>query len=250
MRREIPAGVLMADSGLDRKNTLRCDFLLLAGVLFLVLTSVAMVFYPGTNHHDNANTHYSFTRNFFSDLGATRTYAHHGNTVSSVLFTSALALVGIAIILFAFIHTAIPEKKRWLSRLGKASVFFGVVSGVAFIGIAAAPENVSLGLHELFVEIAFGFLLIFVAVLAVLQVADDWGRVYVVANTCYLVLLAAYVVIIFVGPGINTLNGLQIQAICQKVIVYASILNVGIQAFGIRRYLQAGYQAEARLSNS
>ena len=39
---------------------------------FFVLTIVAMFLYPGGTHLDPSAAHYEFTRNFFSDLGATR----------------------------------------------------------------------------------------------------------------------------------------------------------------------------------
>jgi hypothetical protein len=72
----------------------------------------------------------------------------------------------------------------------------------------AAPWNVNDGLHELFVQIAFGFLLL------------------------------------FFGPGIDTLHGLEAQAMGQKIIVYTSIINVCIQAYGIRRFPRGEIRAD------
>lgn len=43
--------------------------------------------------------------------------------------------------------------------------------------------------------------------------------------------------LLFFGPGIDRLGGLEVQAIGQKIIVYSSIANVSIQAYGMRRYL-------------
>jgi hypothetical protein len=44
--------------------------------------------------------------------------------------------------------------------------------------------------------------------------------------------LVAYVAILFVGPAPDTKGGLQFQVAAQKVIVYASIVNLALQARG------------------
>ncbi len=48
-------------------------------------------------------------------------------------------------------------------------------------------------------------------------------------------MLAIYVLVLFAGPGLGTQSGLEFQVAAQKVIVYGSILNIGVQAAGIRR---------------
>ena len=48
-------------------------------------------------------------------------------------------------------------------------------------------------------------------------------------------MLAAYVVILFGGPTLETRDGLELQVAAQKIIVYTSIANLGLQALGVRR---------------
>jgi hypothetical protein len=60
---------------------------------------------------------------------------------------------------------------------------------------------------------------------------------YTAANAVYLLLLMAYVAILFAGPGLDTKAGLEFQVAAQKVIVYASVVNLGLQAWSIRRVL-------------
>jgi len=50
-----------------------------------------------------------------------------------------------------------------------------------------------------------------------------------------LIVLAIYVLVLFAGPGLGTKNGLQFQVAAQKIILHGSILNIGLQAAGIRR---------------
>jgi len=225
-------------NSIDRRGVARCDFLLAAAIAFVILTSMAMGLYPGSSDHNHFTHGYSFTVNFFSDLGATRTYAHHLNVASAVLFMIALAAVGLAIVVFSFNATAISRVRGKNRFAGGSARLCGIISGAAFICIAATPDNVNDSLHILFVQIAFSFLLLFVVFLLALQLGVGWPARYLVPNFIYLAILAAYVALLFFGPNLDTLHGLEIQAIGQKIIVYASILNVSIQAYGVRRFFR------------
>ena len=80
--------------------------LVMAGCLqFVVVSMVAMSFYPGGTYSDNSTAGYAFTQNFFSDLG--RTAAHDGapNTASMALFIITVCLAGLSLIVF---FSAVP----------------------------------------------------------------------------------------------------------------------------------------------
>jgi hypothetical protein len=78
-------------------------FRLAAGtcVLFIVLMVLAMWFYPGGTAMDPATQVYSFFRNFFSDLGMTRTPYGAANLSWMVLLVAALSLVGVGLAFFS-----------------------------------------------------------------------------------------------------------------------------------------------------
>lgn len=208
-------------------------FLLYTTVKFLVLTFIAMLFYSGGNLYDPDNTHYSFLNNFFSDLGITQTYAGSSNIIPFVLFIIAMVSVGLAMLYFSLTPKAYLQKGnkgiffQYLASIGIA------LSGLSFIGIAVLPWNVDLIAHVILVKLAFSFLFIYVAATLILQTFNAWPRSYLLANFIYFIFLAAYISILFWGPQIGTIEALQLQAISQKIIVYASILNLGYQAWGI-----------------
>ena len=112
------------------------------------------------------------------------------------------------------------------------------ISGVSYVGIAFTPHNLYGAAHEQFVNVAFGFLLIFVLCLGYLEVRAGWPHRLVVCNFLYAVLLAVYVYLLFWGPSTDYERGLVIQVVAQKVIVYASIVNLGWQALGFRSALR------------
>lgn len=217
------------------RNALRiCDFLMIAAVLFVVITALAMLLYPGGYYPDKESSHYSLTRNFFSDLGATRTYSHAANGASMILFIVSLALVGISLILFSLNYRVIyGERKRGL-LVGQLAVAAAVLSGVSFIGIAANPMNINLSGHLLMVQQAFISLVLFIFLILTLQLLNGWPWRWIVVGIVYVVLLAGYQVMMRLGSDIGTSEGLMLQALAQKVFIYASIIVLGFEAYGMR----------------
>ncbi|MBN1138218.1 MAG: DUF998 domain-containing protein [Anaerolineae bacterium] len=207
---------------------------------FVVLTVVAMFFYPGGTFVDPATEGYSFFRNFFSDLG--RIHAHSGtsNTASAILFVVALTLAGLGLVFFFLAMPRFFQQARptyLLSRLGSVA---GLVSGLSFVGVAFTPSDVIGGLHRLFVQVAF--LAFFVAVLffivAILRTGaypNRYARVFGV----FVLLLAAYLLLLFFGPSLKSARDVIIQATGQKIIVYAAIVAAFILADGARRLTAA-----------
>jgi hypothetical protein len=219
---------------------LRCNLLLYAAVQFVVLTTIAMFLYPGGYENGDEivyhTTHYSFIHNFFSDLGATRTYTGQCNTISMMLFIIALASVGIALIIFSFNYTALTYPQGRLIKTGKVSVVIAAVSGLSFIGIASMPWNLQLQGHMMAVRFAFGFLLIYIVLMLAMQVKNDWGGWPIGLNIIYLVLLVVYVGLFLLAPELGLPIGRTAEVIAQKVMVYSSIINLGLQAYLIKRH--------------
>ena len=218
---------------------LRCNLLLYAAVQFLVLTTIAMFLYPGGYENGDEivyhTTHYSFIHNFFSDLGATRTYTGKCNTASMVLFIIALVSVGIALIVFSFNYTALTYPRGRLITTGKVSVVIAFISGLSFIGIACMPWNLFLDGHMMAVRFAFGFLLVYIVRMLAMQVRNEWGGWPIGLNIVYLVLLVVYVGLFLLAPEFGLPIGRTAEVIAQKVMVYSSIINLGLQAYLIKR---------------
>jgi hypothetical protein len=211
----------------------RLYFLAMIGCIqFVVLTLIAMIFYPGGTHEDPTTKGYSFFHNFFSDLGLTETFSGDPKFASFLLFTVAMVLAGVAL---AFFFVAFPSffssstLGKWLSILGSIA---GILSGLAFIGVAL-PGNLYLDPHKLSVQVAF--LAFFVAVLIYIPVIflkRDYPRVYAWVFVTFALLLGAYVWLLFEGPSTITSTGLIIQATGQKIIAYAAIISMFIQSYG------------------
>lgn len=209
--------------------------------LFLVLTITAMIFYAGGNEHDPTASGYSFSLNFFSSLGRTVAFGNP-NTFSAVLFFIALLSVGIGMIIFFLSYprffTGQLSCRIW-SLLGSG---FGTVSGLFFIGVAFTPVDLFQDIHVDFVIWAFRLIPLAIAfyTLAILQHRIYPSR-YAIGFAVFAGLLFAYVWLLTSGPDTDTLEGLRIQAVGQKIIVYSSLLSIFLQAHSARGLIQKGF---------
>jgi hypothetical protein len=204
-------------------------------VLFVLLTAVAMLFYPGGTASDPTTRGYSFFMNFFSDLGRTQARNGQPNPVAAPLFFSALTLAGAALIAFFiafpwwFTRTPLDRVMVWLGSLA------GIVAGGCFVGVAFTPANVDNALHTQFVYDAFeaftvATLLYFVVIARDRRYPKRFAAIFGV----FAVFLLLYLGLLFFGPNLNSPEGVLIQVTGQKIIVYASIVSVLIQSLGAR----------------
>jgi hypothetical protein len=213
----------------------RALVLIYASLQFVLLTALAMLIYPGGAVYEQGADRYLFFRNFFSDLGATITPSGRPNLPSHILFAIALGCVGLALVVASSNWKVIVARRQAARGAGFASQAFEIIAGLGFIGIAATPWNLVLDAHNGFVRAAFGFLLAYDLCLLLIQLRNRWPAACVAANAVYLLLLLAYVGILFFGPAVDTKSGLEFQVGAQKIIVYASVINLGVQALSIRR---------------
>jgi hypothetical protein len=226
----------MMDAEADlRGQAWRALVLIYASIQFVALTAIAMLVYPGGAVYQLDTNRYLFLRNFFSDLGATITPSGRPNFVSHVLFGVALGSVGLALILASSNWKVIVARGGAARTAGVASQIVEVAAGLGFIGIAATPWNLVLDAHNGFVRLAFGFLLVYDLCLLMIQISNRWTAAYTAVNAIYLLILLAYVGILFFGPRVDTKSGLEFQVAAQKIIVYASVVNLGLQAVSVHR---------------
>ncbi len=204
----------------------RATVLRYAAIQFVVLVGCAMAAYPGGTPYDPAATRYQLAGNFLSDLGATRAWSGQPNPLARLLFGIALAVLGAALIAFAWSWRRFACARGRAVGLGHASAVLGTASGLAFIGVAVTPFDVALVLHNTFVIAAFALLLGYVACLTVVMARNGASRVQNAANAAYVVLVLGYVALVLFGPRLGSPHGHLVQVVGQKVIALGSMLHV------------------------
>jgi glucan phosphoethanolaminetransferase (alkaline phosphatase superfamily) len=221
-----------------------------ACLLFPILTTLAMLFYPGGTRSNPDMQGYRFFENFFSELGLTQSYAGGPQTASLILFTLALALAGAALVLYYCLAPSIFWTKTSLKMLSLAGSFFGIIAGLSYIGVAFTPADVYLAPHALFVQLAF--VTYFAAVslyAAAIFIHPGFPNKFGWVNLSFGILLGIYVWLLFYGPGTATQSGLVIQVTGQKLIAYAAVASMFVVAYGSQQVLDrasSGPTAEFR----
>lgn len=212
------------------------DAVVLSCALFVGLTFAAMLAYPGGTYADPATQGFSFTNNFFSDLGRTRTRLGGDQALSRALFTTALLAVAAGLAAFFAAFAGLVRSTRAARGLALAGSALGGLAAAAFAGVALVPADVDLALHDRLVQWAFrAFLAAVLCYLPALAREPALPRAMLRVFAGFAALLAGYVALITWGPSPHEAAGHAIQATGQKVIVYAAVLAVAAQAIAARR---------------
>jgi hypothetical membrane protein len=206
-------------------------------VAFVLLSALAMLFYPGGTRAEPKAPGYSFLTNYFSDLGRVRARNGVLNPIAAPLFEAALTLAGAGLMLFFAAFTGLFQGGLWVRVGALWGGALGILAGICFIGVAATPADISRW-HGTFVIWAFRFFLVSVLTFAlVIFCQKTFPKIGAWLFMAFAGLLASYIELLIYGPGASTPHGLIIQVTGQKLIVYASVLCVGMQAVLARRYL-------------
>jgi hypothetical protein len=213
-------------------------FVIHGTLAFIVLTVIAMFFYPGGSMTNPNTVGYSFFENFFSELGFWVTKSGASNPVAASLFFIALTLAGSGLAMFFLAFPQFFGQNRILKTLSIIGSVLGVLSGLCFVGVAFTPADIFLDAHYQFVIWAFRF---FPAAVLFYIVAifrhPTYARKYGWALVGFFVLLVAYLLLLEFGPSVEeSYQGQVIQAVGQKIIVYASIGSITFQAWGARNF--------------
>ena len=119
-------------------------------LLYLALTAISILLYAGGTINDPDTVGYSFTRNFFSDLGKFTPR----NFLSMIFFAGSLCVTGITFN-FYFYNFMKYYNNDSLGIMAKIGSFLGMVGALCFAGVGLTPHNVLGDLHIIFVNWAF-----------------------------------------------------------------------------------------------
>ena len=203
-------------------------------ILFVILTFTAMFTYPGGSNFNKDSAGYSFSTNFFSDLGRRVSFNGEPQMLTSVLFSLALGIVGFAIIpLFILTPSLYAQRGKKAAHAGAA---VGILAGICYIGVALTPWDLYLYPHMKFVQGAFSLITVAMILLTVSFIQHGgFGRIYPAVSGIFSVMAVVYVWLLFFGPSFNTPHGLAVQVAAQKIIVYAEIAAIAVTVHGIYR---------------
>lgn len=202
---------------------------------FFILSTIAMFFFAGGNSIDSNAEGYSFVYNFFSDLGMWTSYSGEPNYIASILFGTGLTLVGVLLIpYFIYIPIFTTNNKKSTMWLIFGS-FLGIIASIAYIGIGFTPWDIRLPAHMWFVYIAFPISLpMAICYIIGLSIIPDVPKRVIIFFLIYLVILFAYLYLLFFGPATATPTGRMIQVVGQKIIVYTTLITMLFEGISVQ----------------
>lgn len=225
------------------KNNLKkwsCALNIIGCIQFIILTSIAMFFYKGGTYIDPSTSRYVFWYNYFSDLG--RTVAHSGisNRFSFILFTVALSIWGAFQIPFYIIFPSFFRISKRLKKFYFTGSILGILTGIFYIGIAFTPSDITNLLHDIFVFLGFGSILLSIILYAIVIFKDNnYDNLYANVFTITAIILGTYFVILSFSPNSQTTVGLYIYVVGQKFMIYTLLICGIVQGFGAIKQLPA-----------
>lgn len=204
---------------------------------FFVITILCMLLYTGGNLIDNDLKSYSFTLNFFSDLGRTRTFDDLPNTLIASLFTFTVSGAGLATLLFSVYFPKLFKGTN-LHRLALVGTVFGVVSGICYIGVGFTPWDILFKPHVAFVKVGFlCFLLASIFMGTVMYKHKAYPRAYAWTYGLFMIILLGYLYVLFFGPkDITSERDVTINVIAQKIILYSQMATMLVQCYGAYQF--------------
>jgi len=199
-------------------------FVILGGAVYVILSSLGMLFYAGGTYINPDAPGYSFWANYLSDIGRSKAYSGKDNTVSMILYSIALSFWAVSFIpFFLALRSLFTEGKleRILSTIGS---LFGVIAAICLIGIAFTPADILGGPHIIFVYLGYSSLLYLGVLYSItLYKSDKLPRQYAIIFIIWTIIF--YVTLTL---GIIGLAGI----IAQKIGRYSTIICFAYVAYG------------------
>ena len=204
--------------------------------LFIVFNIIAILSYSGGTYLDSLNPGYSFTSNFLSDLGRTISFSGEVNFLSALFFNLSLILAG-GIFTNYYIHVRKVFSKENQHILALVGSIFGVLGGLAFIGVGLTPADLYLELHVISATWLFRFF--FVA-----SMCYSWSifrhskfeNKYAIGYISFTFSILLYILVSELGPDPKASQfALTLQVISQKIILLIFMFAVYIQTLGLKK---------------
>jgi hypothetical protein len=191
------------------------SWLIVAGhVLFIILTAVAMYFYPGGTTFDRQSHGYSFINNYFSDLGRTVSLSGANNYLSLVFFTIALGIVGLSQLIFYVREYFLLNNSKVLKPIALA---FGLMSVIGLFFVGYYPSNIDYKSHIIAVHLWLLSFLAYIIIYIYFNIAGavkSYRAVLLKLPLCMLIVIQVLQ---------NKYRWLEFIPLTQKVIVYYMI---------------------------
>lgn len=206
-------------------------------ILFVTNTIIASLFYSGGSHYDSSNPGYSFMWNYVSDLGRTISLSGDLNSISRIIFTITLSLVGLSVVLYSSVFTDF-FKKTTFQNIRITALISGIMYGLCYFIIGYLSLDKYYTIHTTFVIIA-GFMRLVAMFLfaSLIFKKEDYPNFYAYLYIIYNSIFVLFFILLIFSFFEILLPFLPTCIIGQKLTFYFEAGLYIIQAIGALRYL-------------
>tara|TARA_B100000073_G_scaffold223434_1_gene186140 strand:- start:759 stop:1463 length:705 start_codon:yes stop_codon:yes gene_type:complete len=206
-------------------------------VIFILLQITGMIFYPGGTLHNPDTIGYSFTENFFSDMGTYKARNSDPNYLSMIFFSFSLTLVGVT---FFFYYLVLPQtlgNDRINYILTSVGTIFAFGGSICLIGTGLTPSDIVFSSHVFFANNIFHcFLITALLYTIVIFRSQLLEQKYAIGYGLFFISIFIYVGVLQFGPSVDVGQGALIfQVVAQKIIVLVFCSTIFHQTFGLRK---------------
>ena len=193
-------------------------FPICGAIQYIIITFIAMLFYPGGTFIDSSTEGYSFFMNFFSDLGNRISYSGHDNLISHILFSSTLTIFAFSNLFFMIGSNYIFKHMR---NLCNSLVTISLLAIWSLLGVVFSPGDIYPTNHVFFAHNAtFWTCIAFLIYSINIFLNTDYSNKYIIPFLTYVITLLVNAFIGIIKLEKNTFEGLLIQATIQKIFFY------------------------------
>ena len=202
---------------------------------FFSLMAISMFTYGGGTMNNLDAIGYSFTRNFFSDLGK----FVPNNIISMILFTTALMVSGLSFMAYFYNMMRIFKEKSTYAVIAKVGLAVGIYGALCFIGVGFTPHNLLNDPHMFFVNGAFRSFFISAFLLTIAMYKDDrFENRYALGYLGFALSIFIYILILEFAPNPKISDFYLIfNVVSQKIIVLIFMISVLYQSGGNSKFL-------------
>jgi len=207
-------------------------------VIFVLLQITGMIFYPGGTIHNPDTIGYSFTENFFSDMGAYAARNSAPNYLSMILFSVSLTIVGITFFFYYLVLPQILGNTKLDYILASIGTVFAFGGSICLIGTGITPTDLVFNAHVFFANNIFHcFLITSLFYTIVIFRSQLLEKKYAIGYGIFFISIFIYVGVLQFGPSVNTgQEALIFQVVAQKMIVLVFCFTIFHQTFGLEKF--------------
>jgi len=214
----------------QKRNQVIFIIAILNCIQFLLLTTIAMFFYPGGTFMEPSTIGYSIWKNLFSDLGRYIAHSGESNLISFFMYNISLFLMGVLYVLYFIVFPSLFSKEHGGRGFCIAGAIFGIVISVSMVGASFTPADLMYTVHVMFGLIKF---LSLVPLAIFFTIAIFINKSY--SNRYAFIYLAfgiiQFIFIFIMASGFTEHEVSVIFAAGQNIVVYAMTITFLFQAY-------------------